>query len=341
MRKLLLFLLLFCSASTFAATRTATTSGNWFTAATWGGTVPLATDVAIIPTGITVTVNVGTNGNQFNAWNNAGHIKVSGKLVLAGTEPLFSNPFLLEVLSGGELVDQSVFNQLYFTQTSELKVFAGGKLSAIGAPSIIYNGNGTRDHSFDNNNEIGPFTVTVASGQVNFSPSVLPLKLVAFTGKKNSVNNVLNWQTADEVNTDAFLIERSSDGLQYESLGKVATKGSAGDHHYTFTDRAALKGNNFYRLKMTDLDGSFTYSDIIVNLKRDGSSAISVYPSPAKDNINIITGVTGKVTIYSIEGKRVLTQALKAGNSIVDVSSLKNGVYFIEQAGQKTSFLKK
>ncbi|WP_113637012.1 T9SS type A sorting domain-containing protein [Nubsella zeaxanthinifaciens] len=340
MRKLLLSLLLLCCHGAFAATLTAVTNGNWTTAATWGGTVPQASDIAIIPAGITVTHNVGINGNMFNNWNNAGTIRVTGKLVLQGTEPVLTNPVAIEILSGGEFRDESQNGQIYLNPTSSFKVFTGGKLTSI-IETIIYNKTTpSASYAFSTTTVNGPFNVSVSGSSTTFSTVVLPLTLVSFTGKKLNVNNVLSWQTQSEVNTDNFLIERSTDGKDYQTVGKVAAKASTGSNNYSFVDRSALNGDNIYRLKMTDIDGAFTYSDILVSLKREALSSINVYPSPAKDVLFINSDQNEVLTIYNLEGKSVFSKNLKAGTNSVDVSLFKDGVYFVEQAGQKTSFIK-
>lgn len=339
MKKFFFFLFLFSCTKLFAATRTAVATGNWSTAATWGGTVPQPSDIAVIPAGITITLNVGLGSGSNTPWNNPGNIQVSGKLILQGNDPYFSNSCTLEVLSGGEFNDATLANQYLFTQPSYLKVYAGGKCTSAGVESIVYNGNYIAEYMFPSTTMNGAFTITVASGQVTFSAGVLPLKLVGFKVRESGADNLLTWQTTNEVNTTAFFIERSSDGIQYESIGKVAASGSAIQNNYNFIDRAALNRNSFYRLRIIDTDGKISYSDVIKS-SRGGSHSISVYPSPAKDIIHIITDTKGKISIYNTEGKLVHTQQLNVGNTIIDVSKLSDGIYFIDQSGQKISFIK-
>ncbi|WP_461788691.1 T9SS type A sorting domain-containing protein [Pedobacter sp.] len=340
MKKILLLLLLSCSTKMFAATLTAITDGNWSTAATWGGSVPQATDIAIIPAGITVTHNVGINGNMFNNWNNAGTIRVTGKLILQGTEPVLINPVAIEILSGGEFRDESQYGQIYLNPKSTFKVFTGAKLTS-NIETIIYNKtNANSSYSFSSTTVNGPFNVTVSGSTTTFSTVVLPLTLVSFTGKKLNVNNVLSWQTQSEINADNFLIERSTDGKDYQTVGKVTAKGTSGSNNYSFTDRSTLNGDNIYRLKISDNDGTFTHGDILVSLKRESLGSINVYPSPAKEVVFINSEKNELVTIYNIEGKSVFSKNLKAGTNSIDVSLFKDGVYFVEQAGQKKSFLK-
>lgn len=74
MKKILFFFFLFSCTNIYAATRTAVANGNWSTASTWGGTVPQAADIAVIPSGITVTLNTGVSGAN-TPWANPGAIK--------------------------------------------------------------------------------------------------------------------------------------------------------------------------------------------------------------------------------------------------------------------------
>jgi|GEM_PF-6560861 len=338
MKKILFFFFLFLCTNIYAATRTAVANGNWSTASTWGGTVPQAADIAVIPSGITVTLNTGVGGAN-TPWANPGAIKVSGKFILQGSDPYFINPCTLEVFSGGEFHDATIGNQILFTQPSYIKVYTGGKFTSNSIESIIFNGNYVAEFMLPSTTVNGAFTITVANGQVTFSASVLPLKLVSFKIRETSAGNLLYWQTSNEINTASFMIEKSNDGIHYETIGKIAASGLATNNSYNFTDNSAVNPNTFYRLRITDTDGKISYSDVI-KISNGSAQSMNVYPSPAKDIIHIVTGIKGQVSIYNTEGKLVLTQQLAAGNTIIDVSKLSNGVYYIKQSGQKASFVK-
>ncbi|MFP5041120.1 T9SS type A sorting domain-containing protein [Parasediminibacterium sp. JCM 36343] len=142
-----------------------------------------------------------------------------------------------------------------------------------------------------------------------------PLKLVAFaaTVGNNAVN--LQWQTANEVNTQSFAIECSSDGKAFAPIGSVRAKGS-GDNSYAFIDIAPLQGLGAYRLKMQDKDGSFAYSKIIeVNLPI-AHYPLSIYPNPAKDYavLHFNQAVSSvSIAVYNASGQKVLAKELKGG----------------------------
>jgi hypothetical protein len=76
----------------------------------------------------------------------------------------------------------------------------------------------------------------------------------------------LHWKTDNELNTAAFIVERNIDGRNYRSIGSVTSANSPGKHYYDFTDPniTSLGNADFYRLKQTDVDGNYTYSNIEV-----------------------------------------------------------------------------
>lgn len=92
---------------------------------------------------------------------------------------------------------------------------------------------------------------------------LLPITLTTFTATQIEEQVQLNWTTAQEINADRFIIERALDGITFESIGTVqATGNSMLPVDYTFTDDmpAAV---NYYRLKLEDIDGQYSYSSIV------------------------------------------------------------------------------
>ena len=96
-------------------------------------------------------------------------------------------------------------------------------------------------------------------------PSVaLPIGLTQFTVKSDQRFNILSWTTESEHNNDYFNIEKTSDGETFENIGYIKGAGnSTYPTTYLFTDYNSNRDINYYRLKQTDLDGKFTYSDLI------------------------------------------------------------------------------
>jgi hypothetical protein len=138
-------------------------------------------------------------------------------------------------------------------------------------------------------------------GTTNIIASPLPVELINFTGICTSNQTILNWSTATEINNDFFLIERSADGIAFESIAKVNGNGNSADlKYYNFTDNNPLNGMSYYRLKQTDFDGTSTYSGIItVNCDEGDAEQILVYPNPVDRQLTIV--LTGFMNMKSVE----------------------------------------
>jgi hypothetical protein len=89
----------------------------------------------------------------------------------------------------------------------------------------------------------------------------LPIDLLSFTAKYQDGKVLLNWATGSEINNDYFTLERSRDAVSAEIIGFVEGAGNSSHTlHYQFIDHDPLPGISYYRLKQTDYDGSFEYS---------------------------------------------------------------------------------
>lgn len=161
----------------------------------------------------------------------------------------------------------------------------------------------------------------------------LPLDLVEFKGAINNNIVKLEWKTTNEVSMNNYIVEKSSDAVNYTSLGNVVAKNAA-VNNYIFNDVNPFQGINYYRLKMMNKDGSFKYSRIItINTKL--RSGIGVYPNPAINNVVLshdLAGVNAAVSIVTAQGKQIASYKIIKGNTqtTIDVATLNAGVYFIK-----------
>lgn len=195
------------------------------------------------------------------------------------------------------------------------------------------------------------YTATDNTGLIDVTPAVytlpfiatfsaLPLNLLSFSGHLSGKDNLLNWVTAQEINTNYFEIETQTETTGFAKIGKVLAKGSSVQNSYSFVDQNPLEKINYYRLKQVDKDGGFKYSNIIV-LKRDvtGVGINSIYPNPFEDKIEVsITVDKAKIitiSIFDMNGKLMKkdeAQVVKGLNNII-ISGLENissGVYLME-----------
>ena len=160
-----------------------------------------------------------------------------------------------------------------------------------------------------------------------------PLKLLTFTAKKEGKANLLQWTSANEINVDRFEIERSYNGRDFSMIGKV----KAGLSNYSFTDKNPLQVTNYYRLKMIDRDGQFTYSPIRM-INNSGTFSLSIYPNPAKDHLQLQIDNDKKSTlqiqILSAVGKVLLSNTTTTAEGsilrIINISTLPKGSYLLK-----------
>ena len=167
--------------------------------------------------------------------------------------------------------------------------------------------------------------------------SPLPIKLINFTAQKINTDVNLNWQTASELNNDYFEIERSVDGSQFIAIGKVKGNRTTNNvHGYQFTDEwlSIVHGQQstvYYRLRQVDFDGNSTLSDVrVINLNQTNTD-LNIYPNPATNELHIETLVTEKLTVqlFDITGKQIMENVSFNSSTIINISSLYEGMYFV------------
>jgi hypothetical protein len=109
----------------------------------------------------------------------------------------------------------------------------------------------------------------------------LPTTLLNFDAKISNKDVNLTWETTNEINTNNYEVEKSFDGNNWINIGIVIAKNITGTNSYSLTDKNPNYGINYYRLKMNDKDGKYTYSPIrTVNFTK-GGLFVSVAPNPA------------------------------------------------------------
>jgi glucose/arabinose dehydrogenase len=166
--------------------------------------------------------------------------------------------------------------------------------------------------------------------------SPLPVELSAFSGKNEGDVNRLLWTSLSEINTAHFDIERSQNGSDFYNIAQVAAaQNSQTIKNYSYEDRTFTKGDNFYRLKMVDLDGSYEYSKIISIISGD-SSGFEIHPNPSNGKFILYwpekTQSISSIRIYNILGDLIVEAYPDLVNQKfdLDLSDAPVGVYLIQ-----------
>jgi hypothetical protein len=168
----------------------------------------------------------------------------------------------------------------------------------------------------------------------------LPVTWLSFTGRYFNGSVELNWSTSLEVNNEEYTIERSADGQNFTTIGNVAGVGNTTSiSRYSYKDTNPLSGSAYYRIKQTDRDGKFSYSEVIrVSNSEVALKGIRLFPNPSsgKMPLTIENGSWSNkkvtITIYNAVGGIVRQEQITFGSDSrakINVDALQKGSYFI------------
>ena len=173
------------------------------------------------------------------------------------------------------------------------------------------------------------FDVTGFSGFfVHTGSSILPLQLLQFSGTPSGNNNLLQWTTATEEQTAFFAIQRSIDGINFTTIAQVAASGTtAGNKSYRYADDVSHIGQPvyYYRLKMIDVNGQFTYSAIISLQRSQYEFLVKVLQNPFRQQLQAtITSPQLQecaITLTDMNGRMVAQRkvVLQKGVNLVNI----------------------
>ena len=174
------------------------------------------------------------------------------------------------------------------------------------------------------------------TGMYAQSNNSLPV-LTTFSASITSSKKILiSWTTKQQINTDCFMIEKSTDGIGWDCIAVVnATGSSTIPVTYTRLDAFPLKGSNFYRIGLKTLNGDIGYTPT-KNVRLDAPVKINIYPNPSVSTVNIMLGYLPQadwnVYLISSSGKMMMH---KKYNSLLSAVSLSvadypTGEYILE-----------
>ena len=214
-----------------------------------------------------------------------------------------------------------------------------GTLTGDGSVSAgNYSGDGTIFGS-DPNDLIGGEAYISSGGG-----AVLPIELASFTAQNTTNAVAINWTTATEENNDYFTIERSADGINYNTIASISGAGNSFTSlSYSYTDNNPLIGVSYYRLSQTDYNGDSETFDAVSVAFLNGAR-ISVGPNPAINFLNIaVDGEMGYsiVNIYNLIGVQVKSLEMLESVTKFDISDLPKGAYMLVLSANTTKIVKR
>ena len=174
--------------------------------------------------------------------------------------------------------------------------------------------------------------------------TTLPITLLSFNAEKNVLEVLLTWTTVSEINNDYFTVERSKDGINFTEVGSVEGAGNTNTKRdYRLVDNTPYHGTSYYRLKQTDFNGMFTYSELRT-VNYSSSSLVNnstIYPNPNDGKLlflNVYSEIGGllELQIRSLEGQLINQHEIildgKVSNYTIELltgEELASGMYMV------------
>jgi hypothetical protein len=303
-----------------------------------GGYVTVSRATVNNPTAL----NLGYVGAAITSTQNLGNLQIS-RTHKPAVNP--ANPFLTGVQRSFIITPQNntalnatlTFN--YFDEElngkNENTLALWRSVDGVNWNYIGYDSRNTTDN-YVTKNSIAAFSVWTLSDAIN----VLPIKFISFAAVCNNGIATIKWTSGEEEPSSKFNIEKSTDGINFIAIGTKPAIGS-GSNSYQFTDNqtSANTGSNFfYRLKLIDAAGTFSYSPVFSGNCSEATMPLQIYPNPAHNFINVKISVRQKqqaqLQVFSTGGQLVFTAVynLQTGtnNSTIPLTNLASGIYAIQ-----------
>ena len=253
----------------------------------------------------------------------------NGKFILSNsTAPLSgANP------TGGNVIDKVGFG----TSGTMPDGFEGSPF----VPSPNINGNVTSitrvNNGQDTQNNSVDFAKTTPTPK-NSATSPLPVELTYFkTEATDNQRVIIRWETAQEINSNVFILERSRNAVDYITIAKIDAAGESNiTKRYSFVDESALFGTNYYRLSQIDKDGTLQVFRPQAVIIEDANVSFGVFPNPSigvNFNVKVEDSDEANLKLTDFSGRVISLNINKLTQTILEITpfeTLKLGSYFLE-----------
>jgi len=302
---------------------TAIGNGNWKNNSTWSlNRVPANGDTVVIPAGKTVVID-----NVQNLSNSFLYVKINGTLKLSG-------------------------GKLWVDVNSSIIIYSGGALIGTGNSSETLRIDGV--NKFWGHNDVTILGPAYANKTTGVSPNgftlgsiTLPVKFIGFSVSLQDHNAVIQWATAEEINSSYFELQRSNNGSDWSTIANITAAGNTTlTHSYSYTDKNISGNLVYYRIKQVDIDGKFIVTPVRKLKNENGNAVVSIAGASSNSiyvqfSEQIKNTVTVRVTSMSgqIVSQEILNEPI--GQVSVPVQNRTKGIYIVSVTdGQNIKFSK-
>jgi hypothetical protein len=160
----------------------------------------------------------------------------------------------------------------------------------------------------------------------------LPVAWLGINARWINSQGEITWKVGNERNVKLYEIERSNDGNNYSTIGRVNPATSQGDNTYTFVDPQPGQ-ENLYRIRQIDIDGKVAYSSVVA-LNKNAITKMSVLPNPSSGPVRLLLpSEKGTLRLMDLKGQSLLAVTTNSNTYILDTQVFARGVYIVEFTG--------
>ncbi len=280
--------------------------------------------------GYTMCDGTANNSNCFVA-NNPGGQQLQGLTIYIPTGCTMSVTVEFKK-RGGSCTNSGMDNGDYLKINST--TYTGSGNADIIQSVVQTGGSITIEQSANRSDEILTFTASIVSGSCP-SCSILDVSLIDFKCISEEKGYNLYWATANEHNSKDFEIQYSTDGIIFHTIQKVAARGESNSYtsYSQFIDNKFSSPLVYFRLKINDNNGSYTYSPIVY-IQNDIFANISITPNPVSSDENVSIYMDEKtdynnteITLYNIAGEKIRQDKIESIHTSINTKELPAGLY--------------
>lgn len=193
------------------------------------------------------------------------------------------------------------------------------------------------------NDTLPDFEINGGYSDDNLITTTLPAKLSNFQLQRTTSNNILlSWTTSAELNFSHFELERSFNSQLFYTIATIVGNNVANGSSYNYTDASSINPVTYYRLKIIDKDGKFTYSNVLTYISTTTGAKLLVYPTLSlggtiKATFKKVDKAT-QLKVINVNGKLLATYLVQMGSlqANIETALLPKGVYFIVLQNEET-----
>lgn len=273
-------------------------NGNWMNTSTWSlNRLPQSGDTVWIPKNNTVLVNQILDYNQQDLY-----LRIEGVLMMDNGKMELSNRSTIAVMDAQAAVLPDKNNPSNRISIGGIDRYTG-KEGIVNGPAYL-------------NGAVPSFTPTTFQ--------VLPVKFISFSAVNTNEGVLVQWATSEEINADRYAVERSEDGINWNTIAYVQAAGNSNTiKNYTHLNRRKVEKVAYFRIRQIDLDGRYTYT-AIASVKATGAALASAVTISSNLNNGVLirfgqaVNTHVQVQIINMNGQVIAQQQFaQPGNQLV------------------------